>query len=138
MNTIIVNGKAIDSKKEISSFVTDDDYRIIKTNTSHIYLSKMPADIWNSKFWLRIYSDGKYIQKIELRNAEERFKMDYSNMDAKKVEEQFSTNNTILAENYGDSVNKKVGSVEYKLDWGRVVSYMDNKSGDVGIVVLFD
>ena len=59
-------------------------------------------------------------------------------MNSKMLNELFEENNNILVDNYGEPTCKKQGNVSYDFSWGKLQSYLDIKTGDAGIVVLFE
>ena len=138
MIELIINGKNINNNICINDIVDSENYRNIRTKSACIYLSKKPVEVLNAKYWERIYTKNDLIEKIELHNADERFKADYSNMNQNNVDGQFEANNKILMDIYGEPNVKNPGGREYIFDWGKLVSYLDIKSGDVGIVAVFN
>ena len=94
-----------------------DEFNVIKTKNGIVYTSKKPLELWGSNFWVTIYFEGIHIKKVELSNADEKYKMNYQTMDS-----------TILENLYGR---------EYEYQWGKIMSYFDVKSAEVGIVICY-
>ena len=89
-------------------------------------------------FWVTITSCNGVIQKIELSNADEKYMMNYSNMKSETLSELRATHDAFLGEYLGVPDKKSIGAIEYSYSWGTVTSFLDNKSGDCGILIRYN
>ena len=82
---------------------SSDEYNIINTKNGIVYISTNPFEISGSKFWVTIYFEKKYIKKVELSNADEKYKMNYQTMDSTLLEKLRKENDEFLLNNLGPS-----------------------------------
>ena len=53
------------------------EYNAVNTKNGVVYISKKPLELCGSDFWVTIYFEKMNIKKIELNNANEKYKMNY-------------------------------------------------------------
>lgn len=114
-----------------------DEYNIINIKNGIVYISKNPFEISGSKFWVTIYFEKKYIKKVELNNADEKYKMNYQTMDSTLLEKLRKENDEFLLNNLGSSKKENLSGLEYEYPWGKVMSYFDIKSAEAGIAICY-
>ena len=83
-------------------------------------------ELCGSNFWVTIYFEGIHIKKVELSNADEKYKANYQTMD-----------NDFLLNNLGSSYKENLSGREYEYQWGKIMSYFDIKSAEAGIVICY-
>ena len=103
-----------------------DEFNVIKTKNGIVYTSKNPLELCGSNFWVTIYFEGIHIKKVELSNADEKYKANYQTMD-----------NDFLLNNLGSSYKENLSGREYEYQWGKIMSYFDIKSAEAGIVICY-
>ena len=74
-------GRYIIEPKTSIDILNADEFNVIKFNTGKVYISKEPMELNKEKFWTTIFCDNKIISKVELSNAEEKYKMNYQTMN---------------------------------------------------------
>ena len=89
------------------------------------------------KFWTTIFCDNKIISKVELSNAEEKYKMNYQTMNDDILKELRKHNNDFLKNELGIPSTDGITGIEYDYAWGKIFSYYDNKSSETGIVIVY-
>ena len=102
-----------------------------------VYISKEPMELNKEKFWTTIFCDNKIISKVELSNAEEKYKMNYQTMNDNILKELRKHNNDFLKNELGIPSNESITGIEYDYAWGKIFSYYDNKSSETGIVIVY-
>lgn len=75
--------------------------------------------------------------KIELSNADEKYRINYHTMNNALVEELRNENNRFLFEVLGNPTVTSIMGVEYDYCWGKILSFFDNKSAEAGIVIEY-
>ena len=113
------------------------EYNVVNTKNGVVYISKKPLELCGSDFWVTIYFEKMNIKKIELNNANEKYKMNYQTMDSITIEHLRKENNDFLINNLGSSNNEKLSGLEYEYSWGKIISYFDFKSAEAGIVIYY-
>ena len=103
-----------------------DEFNVINTKKGIVYTSKNPLELCGSNFWVTIYFEGIHIKKVELSNADEKYKANYQTMD-----------NDFLLNNLGSSYKENLSGREYEYQWGKIMSYFDIKSAEAGIVICY-
>ena len=136
------NGKLRLGKCDIESttnvdMLQRDEFNEIKTRNGAVYISKNPLELCGSNFWVTIYFEDMHIKKIELSNADEKYKMNYQTMDSSILEKMRKENDDFLLNNLGPSNKKTLSGLEYEYQWGKVMSYFDIKSAEAGIVICY-
>lgn len=112
-----------------------DEFNVIKIENGTVYISKTPLGLCGSKFWVSIYFEEIFIRKIELSNADEKYKMNYQTMDSAILESLKKENDEFLLNNLGHSYKENISGREYEYSWGKIRSYLDLKSAEAGIVI---
>lgn len=116
----------------------NDIFNEVKLDNEKFYLAKEKLKLGNMFFWIRITAIDGSVKKFELRNADEKYKMNYSNMTSKLLEGKFESHNNFLIEQIGKNSNNSLGGREYILSWGSIWSFLDIKTGDCGIYVKYN
>lgn len=114
-----------------------DEYNVINTKNGIVYISKSPFELSGIKFWVTIYFEKRHIKKVELSNANEKYKMNYQTMDSTILEQLRKENNDFLINNLGPLNKENLSGLEYEYPWGKVMSYFDIKSAEAGIVICY-
>lgn len=114
-----------------------DEFNVIKTKNGIVYISKKPLELGGSNFWTTIYFDEINIKKVELSNADEKYKMNYQTMDSTILEDLRKANDDFLLKNLGLSDKENLSGREYEYPWGKIMSYFDIKSAKAGIVICY-
>lgn len=114
-----------------------DIFNKVELDNTTFYLTKVKQRLGNMSFWIRLMVINGIVKKIELRNADEKYKMNYSNMTNELLEEKYQSHNIFLAEHIGKPNNESLGGKEYLFNWGSIYSFKDIKTGDCGIVVEY-
>lgn len=114
-----------------------DEFNVIKTKNGIVYISKKPLELCGSNFWTTIYFGEMNIKKVELSNADEKYKMNYQTMDSTILEDLKRANDDFLLKNLGPSDNENLSGREYEYPWGKIISYFDIKSAKAGIVICY-
>lgn len=130
-------GRYTITSKTTYDALNDDDFNIVNLEKNIIYISKNPINVDETKFWVTIYFETNDIVKIELCNADEKFKMNYRTMNSKLVEELRSAHDKFLEKELGIPHKKNISSVEYIYVWGKIISYYDNKASECGIMIYY-
>ena len=137
MDKLIIGGKHITKSMSLNEFAVNS-FREVSTNNSKVYISNEPIDFVGYDFWVHLFVVEGNIQRVELYNASEQFNVDYSTMNKEIIEEQRKEDDRILNEAYGEPNVKRATGVEYNFQWGKIFSFYDNKSCEVGIVAIFN
>lgn len=136
-NGILRVGKyAIEPTTRVDT-LPSDEYNVINTKNGIVYISKNPFELLGAKFWVTIYFEKMHIKKVELSNADEKYKMNYHTMDSTILEQLRKENNDFLINNLGPSHKENLSGLEYEYPWGKVMTYFDFKSAEAGIVVCY-
>lgn len=114
-----------------------EEYNVINTKNGIVYISKSPFELSGIKFWVTIYFEKRHIKKVELSNANEKYKMNYQTMDSTILEQLRKENNDFLINNLGPLNKENLSGLEYEYPWGKVMSYFDIKSAEAGIVICY-
>ena len=130
-------GRYIIEPKMSIDILNADEFNVIKFNTGKVYISKEPMELNKEKFWTTIFCDNKIISKVELSNAEEKYKMNYQTMNDNILKELRKHNNDFLKNELGIPSNESITGIEYDYAWGKIFSYYDNKSSETGIVIVY-
>lgn len=130
-------GKYTITSQTTYDVLDDEDFNIVNIEENIIYISKNPISINENKFWVTIYFERNVVKKIELCNADEKFKMNYRTMKSDLVEELRKAHDSFLEKNLGMPDKKNISSVEYIYAWGKIISYYDNKASECGIVICY-
>ena len=77
-----------------------DEFNVIKTKNGIVYISKKPLELCGSNFWTTIYFGEINIKKVELSNADEKYKMNYQTMDSTILEDLKRANDDFLLKNF--------------------------------------
>lgn len=114
-----------------------DEFNVIKTKNGIVYISKDPLQLYGSNFWVTIYFEQMHIKKVELSNADEKYKMNYQTMESTILENLRKENDDFLVNNLGFSYKDNLSGREYAYQWGKIVSYFDIKSAEAGIAICY-
>lgn len=114
-----------------------DEFNVIKIKKGTVYISKSPMELMGSNFWVSIYFEEMHIKKIELSNADEKYKMNYQTIDSTILERLTKENDAFLLNNLGTSYKENISGREYEYAWGKIMSYFDIKSVETGIVICY-
>lgn len=136
------NGKLKVGKYDIgpmtsADMLRSDEFNVIKTKKGIVYISKNPLELYGSKFWVTIYFEEMHIKKVELSNADEKYKMNYQTMDSTILEKLRKENDDFLLNNLGTLGKENLSGQEYEYPWGKIISYFDFKSAEAGIVICY-
>lgn len=136
-NGILRVGKyAIEPATSVDT-LPSDEYNVVNTKNGIVYISKNPIEVLGAKFWVTIYFENMHIKKVELSNADEKYKMNYHTMNSTILEQLRKENNDFLLNNLGPSHKENISGLEYEYPWGKVMTYYDFKSAEAGIVVCY-
>ena len=115
-----------------------EEFNAIKVEKGMGLISKTPLDLYDSRFWINIYFDEtSIIRKIELKNADKKFEMNYHTMDCAILENLRKENDEFLLNNLGSSYKENISGRKYEYSWGSIMSYFDLKSAEAGIVIRY-
>lgn len=114
-----------------------DEFNVIKTKSRIVYISKNPLELGGLNFWVTIYFEEMHIKKVELSNADEKYKMNYHTMDSTILENLRRENDDFLLNNLGPSYKENLSGREYEYQWGKIMSYFDIKSAEAGIAICY-
>jgi len=62
-----------------------NDFLEVKTKNGSVFISQKPMEFGNALFWMNFYFKNDVIDKVELQNANEKFKMNYHTMNDELV-----------------------------------------------------
>lgn len=127
---------SIEPKTRVETF-ENSEFNRIKIKNGVVYISNNPMELNGLSFWVSIFCNDAFIKKIELRNADEKYKLNYQTMDAAILESLKRENEEFLAKNLGEPDKKSISGLEYIYSWGKIVSYIDIKSTETGIAVMY-
>lgn len=130
-------GEYIFSPKMSEDKLKKDEFNIIDLESEKVFISKEPMKLCQVPFGVNIYINRSQIYKIELTNAEKKYALNYNNMTMESVENLRKENDLFLKSLMGESYEKKLSGIEYNFEWGKILSYYDNKSAETGIVILY-
>ncbi|MBS5988020.1 hypothetical protein [Clostridium sp.] len=130
-------GKYIIEPKTKADVLQSDEFNIINMKNEKVYISKMPLELYGSKFWTSIYCKEAFIKKIDLCNADKKYKMSYKTMTGTALQELRKENDKFLLDNLGNPNKENISGLEYDYSWGKILSYFDNKSAQAGIVINY-
>ena len=132
-----IGGYKITPKGSISLF-KEIDFKIIQTEYSYtILISKKPLKWLYKKFYVTIYGRHGKVKKIELVRADKKYSMKYETMNDAVLEKLQEENNRFLRKCLGTPSKKSMTGVEYHYGWGQIQSFYDNRSCQIGIVIMF-
>ncbi len=110
-----------------------EEFNVVNMGKTSVYISKSGQKLGDMIFWVTITCIDGIIQKIELSNSDEKYKMNYSNMKSETLLELKGTHDTFLEKHLGMPDKKSIGTKEYLYSWGTIISFLDNKTGDCEI-----
>lgn len=113
------------------------EFNIIKIKNGTVCISKKPLELCGSNFWVSINFEEMHIRKIELSNADEKYKMNYQTMDGTILESLRKENDNFLLNNLGVPDKENIFGQEYEYTWGKIMSYFDIKSAEAGIAICY-
>lgn len=119
-----------------SDILSENDFQIINSKRGKVFISKRPFELQKSKFWITIYCKDNLINKVELKNNSNN--RNYSDLSDQLIDKLQKDNIDFLFRCLGAPSKKTISGVEYSYDWGKVFSYFDNKSADIGIVIQYN
>ncbi|WP_455721132.1 hypothetical protein [Agathobacter sp.] len=136
-NGILKIGKYVIEPTTNVDTLPSDEYNVINTKNGIVYISKNPLELLSVRFWVTIYFDKLHIKRVELSNADEKYKINYKTMNNKIIEQLRKENNNFLLNNLGTANKESLSGLEYEYSWGKVMSYFDFKSAEAGIVICY-
>lgn len=136
-NGVFKLGKYNIGPKTSIEILDENKFNIVNVDGDKVYLSNTSLDLCGLKFWVSIYSKDSFIKKIDLSNADSKFKMDYQSINEEIIQELKSQNDNFLFNNFGEPSTKTISGIEYNYSWGKILSYFDNKSAQAGIVIIY-
>lgn len=136
------NGKVVIEKYCIEpntqmTILQDEDFRNITVKNDKMFVSRRPLECYGSLFWVTIYTKDSIIVKVELSNADKKYKMNYETINSDLVEELKRNNDKFLQGICGKPDVKTLAGIQYDYSWGKICSYYDNKSSESGIVISY-
>lgn len=135
---INVHGELIDNKIQKEKFIKIFSSLLWVENVeSSTFMFKKPILVNEMNFWIVVHFKDDYVSIIELENADESLKNDYGNWSNYKVEKKKESHDLWLKKNFGEPDDKKGKSIIYFLSFGQITSYIDQKSGEVGIAIEY-
>lgn len=133
-----IHGIILDNNINKTEFVNKfGNYLLSKNINSKMFVFKNPVLINNLHFWIVVHFKNDSVSIIELENADESLKNSYDNWSNYKVEKKKESHDIWLAKNFGQPSDKKGKSVIYSFSFGQITSYIDEKSGEVGIAIEY-
>ncbi len=127
---------SIEPKTRVEIF-ENSEFNRIKIKNGVVYISNNPMELNGLRFWVSIFCENAFIKKIELSNADEMYKLNYQTMDTTILESIKRENEEFLLKKLGKPSKKNISGIEYIYSWGKIVSYIDIKSADTGIVIMY-
>lgn len=132
-----IGGYKITPKGSIS-ILKEIDFKIVQTEYSHTVLtSKKPLKWLSKKFYVTIYGRHEKVKKIELVRADKKYSTKYETMSDTVLKKLQEENNRFLRKCLGAPSKKSMTGVEYHYEWGQIQSFYDNRSCQIGIVIIF-
>ena len=139
-------GKIIISNKEIFHGMSSESFINFFSTEVNSYVNgdierynfKSPQNINGLTLWLRIVFIKKSISSVELKNADPNLKNTYDNWSKDKLELKRKTHDEWLINQLGEPTVRKLPSIKYVYTWGEILSYLDPKGGDTGIVINYN
>jgi hypothetical protein len=139
-------GKIIISNKEIFHGMSSESFINFFSTEVNSYVNgdierynfKSPQNINGLTLWLRIVFIKKSISSVELKNADPNLKNTYDNWSKDKLELKRKTHDEWLINQLGEPTDRKLPSIKYVYTWGEILSYLDPKGGDTGIVINYN
>lgn len=120
-----------------TTILREDDFSIYNGKSHKVFVSKNPLECYGTTFWVTIYPKESMIVKIELSNANEKYRMNYKTMSDDLIDELRQDNDMFLRGLYGNPDEITVSGIRYEYTWGSVCSYYDNRSAQAGIVINY-
>ena len=136
-------GRYIIEPKTSIDILNADEFNVIKFNTGKVYISKEPMELNKEKFWTTIFCDNKIISKVELSNAEEKYKMNYQTMNDNILKDIKRPFTAIMG---GSKVSTKIGIIENLMDkvdnlilcGGMTYTFAKAQGGKIGNSIVED
>lgn len=133
-----IHGIILDNNIKKMEFVNKFEIYLLSNNiNSKMFVFKNPVLIDNLNFWIVVHFKNDSVSIIELENADESLKNSYGNWSNYRVEKKKESHDLWLAKNFGQPSDKKGKSIIYYLPFGQITSYIDEKSGEVGIAIEY-
>ncbi|MDD9149981.1 hypothetical protein OYT88_15625 [Sporolactobacillus sp. CQH2019] len=133
-----VNNISIDKQLDKNSFINyfKDDLMPYNSNEDLFIFSKKYS-IYDIEFWIIVGFKKENIQYVELENADENLSNSYANWSNYKVKLKKDSHDNWLKKLLGFPDIIRDNEVIYNLQWGKVTSYVDPKSGNVCISIRY-
>lgn len=136
-NGILKVGKYVIKPNTSVDTIPRDVFNVVNTKNGEVYISKNPVELLGVNFWMTIYFEKNHIKKVELSNANEKYKINYKTMNSTILKQLKKENNDFLLNNLGAAHKENLSGLEYEYQWGKIMSYFDSKSAEAGIVIYY-
>lgn len=139
----MINGRINIGKYSIAPNTSDmilqkEEFNAVNMGETNVYISKSGQKLDDMMFWVTITCIDGIIKKVELSNSDDKYKMNYSNMKDETLLELKEIHDNFLEQHLGTPDKKSVGTKEYLYSWGTIISFLDNKTGDCGILIRYN
>lgn len=135
---INVHGELLDNKILKKKFINIFSSFLLAANVeSSTFMFKKPILVNEMNFWIIVHFKNYYVSSIVLENAEESLINNYNNWSNYKFKKKKESHDLWLKKNFGEPDDKKGKSIIYFLSFGQITSYIDQKSGEVGIAIEY-
>lgn len=136
---IDIHGVTLDNNIMKPEFINKFASYLLSTNiNSKMFVFKDPVLINELNFWIVVHFKNNAVSIIELENADESLKNNYGNWSNYNVEKKKESHDLWLKKNFGEPSDKKGNSIIYYFSFGQIISYIDEKSGEVGIAIEYN
>lgn len=135
---INVHGELLDNKISKEKFFNIfSSFLLVNNVESSTFMFKKPILMNEMNFWIIVHFKKDFVSRIELENAEEWLINNYNDWSNSKIEKKKDSHDHWLKKNFGEPDDKKGKSIIYFLSFGQITSYIDQKSGEVGIAIEY-
>ena len=135
---INVHGELLDNKISKEKFFNIFSSFLLVNNVESItFMFKKPILMNEMNFWIIVHFKKDFVSRIELENAEESLINNYNDWSNSKIEKKKDSHDHWLKRNLGEPSYIKEMSTIYSFPFGQITSYIDQKSGEVGIAIEY-
>ncbi|WP_137791481.1 hypothetical protein [Bacillus sp. E(2018)] len=135
---INVHGELLDNKISKEKFFNIfSSFLLVKNVESSTFMFKKPILLNEMNFWIIVHFKNDFVSRIVLENAEESLINNYNDWSNYKVEKKKESHDLWLKRNVGEPSYIKEMSTIYSFPFGQITSYIDQKSGEVGIAIEY-
>ncbi|MDM5318074.1 hypothetical protein QUF49_18915 [Fictibacillus sp. b24] len=135
---IDIHGVTIDNNTMKQEFINKFASYLLSTNiNSKMFVFKDPVLINELNLWIVVHFKNNSVSIIELENADESLKNNYGNWSNYNVEKKKESHDLWLKKNFGEPSDRKGNSIIYYFPFCQIISYIDEKSGEVGIAIEY-